>query len=1181
MKPQARYAESSLALRAGVTAGNYHQTPAFLEKTLESSFTRIPSLDFPEEEAEMLSKDWSQRKQSYDYIIVGSGYGGAITAARITAATPKQSVCILERGREWEVGKFPDSFDEVVSANRGPLNPTGLYDFRAFTDISVLKGCGLGGTSLINANVAIQPDAETFEQIAWPRSIKLPALSAFYDKAAATLAANPHPRSNPDKPDCLLKVKALDKRARELDKRATGLNIVVNFDVDGPNQHGVSQKPCIDCGDCVTGCNVGAKNTLYMNYLPIARNGGADIFTRIDVKWIEKLAGGGWRIHGRRYNQFNFPDNFTLDARNVILSAGALGTPEILLRSEQKGLSVSPKLGTQFSGNGDFFVMAYNADQQINTLGFGNNPAHPWRQRGNAPGPSIVGAVKYDSGLPLEKRILVEDFSFPSAYVRAAMVGIEAGVTLGLGEDTDTGDEAEELQRRQLNNPFNPYNQDHSALNHSMLYLVMGHDDAKGTLRLKHHFLDSDGQIDIDWDNVGRQPLFTLINEEIRRHASALGARFVTNPIWQFTKPKTLFTPHPLGGCPVGEDYQQGAVDEFGRLFAGDGSVHDGLFVADGSLIPTALGVNPFMTISALSERIADRIVRQIGGEGFTPPPRPLSAPSIDPLEVIKFKEADLERIFSRAQTLGIDKMINTGRLDYDTDHGVIVNDTVWKGFFPRGHILNRISSAFFASFKKRFTKTPDGKYLGVTSDSDERINANNTLEEITITKREGTLEPGKYILLKYTGPPWEIFYDIFKVINDDLLIGRVYIGEFPHGVRLFTFPMTHTYGLDNMTVKDHEAIYSQAAVPTKDQLNGLWEMKMISNAYNTGTVAYLRFDHKPDDRLEARYQFLGLVEGMSEPVFGQDHFQLNDFTPFHDEIRVVNDDLMIGKYTTKVPPGLAHLFGPNSLGLFHQETAPDGSPRFSFFYSLLRSKRTDTPPVAFLRPLLDVRLPDGLGMTFDEQMSGRYFPGFSVPAGPDGEKQLETRDPAQGVECSFKARATVRDLNEYYEGTEHENRLAGTIHFGDFNGRGERTFELNDRRSYFNYLRVNPETQEAEMVYRLHFKDEQGTRYLLAGRKYLQKDKRGGLTGVREIMHDFTTLYGQLIEFATGKELGTVLLIFRTIENPQAVGSFLNYLTSFQITGTDNPFVKAQALLRYMAFTNQFVAREYDPLTL
>ncbi|MDQ3011892.1 MAG: GMC family oxidoreductase N-terminal domain-containing protein, partial [Acidobacteriota bacterium] len=387
----------------------------------------------------MLSKEWNQRKQEYDFIVIGSGYGGAITAARITAATPKKTVCILERGREWEVGKFPDEFGEVARSVRNPtFNPTGLYDFLLFPDISVMKGSGLGGTSLVNANVAIVPDEEVFNQMAWPKAIKRPELMPFYDKAKHMLGANPHPRGTPSQTNSLLKVRGLDKRAQELNGKAFPVDIAVSFK-DGPNAAGVEQKACIDCGDCVTGCNVGAKNTLYMNYLPVAARQGCDIFTKAEVKWIEKLPTGGWRIHGVRYKTLGTED-FTLDARNVILSGGSLGTPEILLRSEFRGLSLSPKVGTQFSGNGDFFAMAYNADQQLNTMGFGKNSNHKWAQRGNAPGPSIVGAVRYGasgSSLPLEKRLLVEDFSFPSAYIGAAMIALDGLVGLGGGRDTD------------------------------------------------------------------------------------------------------------------------------------------------------------------------------------------------------------------------------------------------------------------------------------------------------------------------------------------------------------------------------------------------------------------------------------------------------------------------------------------------------------------------------------------------------------------------------------------------------------------------------------------------------------------------------------------------------------------------------------------------------------------------
>ncbi len=467
-------------------------------------------------------------------------------------------------------------------------------------------------------------------------------------------------------------------------------------------------------------------------------------------------------------------------------------------------------------------------------------------------------------------------------------------------------------------------------MNHTMLYLIMGHDDARGTLYLKTGLLDPEGTIEIAWDDVGRQPVFTRINEELRRHARALGAHFIADPLWNFMNLRHLITAHPLGGCPLGEDYQQGAVDEYGRVFAGDGSIHEGLFVADGSLIPSALGVNPFLTISALSERIAEHLVRNLKGEPY--PARPVSVPVLayDPLEVLKDKEPELERIFTHAETKGIEIMVNTGERSFDLGKGLIRNDTVWKGFFPRGHILNQVSTAFYTGFKKKFSRTAGG-YIGVTSDADERINVRNTLEEVSIKERTGTLDPGKYILLRYTDPPWSAFYDIFKVIHNDLLIGRVYLGAFPRGKRLFTFPMTRVYGLDNITVDDHHALYQSASAPTKEQLAGLWEMHAVANARNTGTVAYLKFDLKPDGRLEARYRFLGLLEGMVEPVFAQDHFQMNDFTPFHDEIRYVDKDFLVGKYTTASPRGCGIYSGRIHWAFSTRRPASAGRHSFPF----------------------------------------------------------------------------------------------------------------------------------------------------------------------------------------------------------------------------------------------------------
>ena len=1126
----------------------------------------------------MLSSDWKQRKQNYDFLIVGSGYGGAICAARIATANlnPKPSVCVLERGREWPVGDFPDTELGYLQAVRSDINPLGLYELITYPQISVIKGSGLGGTSLVNANVAIVPDAEAFEQSGWPAPLRRPALLPYYERARQMLAAAPHPRATQ-----LKKVQALGGRAAEIGAQVFPLNIAVNFDINGMNAHGAPQKPCTDCGDCVSGCNVGAKNTLYMNYLPAARNAGAEIFTQTKVEWIEKID-GGWRVHGKHYTSNARNEKFSLEAKNVILAAGSINSTEILLRSANlHGLSVSPALGTHFSGNGDFFGLAYNTDHPTRVLGFGNRPD----SRGAAvpPGPSIVGAIRYNGNLPFHQRITVEDLSFPSAAVRASQLVFAAL----RGADTDTGDEDAEAARiaRDLSQ-LDPYHPD-GALNHTMLYLVMGIDDARGTIVFERPWTERDGRVKVVWDDVGRQAVFTRINEELRRHTRALGGSFIENPLWRFMNVRHLITAHPIGGCPVGEDYLQGAVDEYGRVFSGDGAVHEGLFVADGALLPSALGVNPFLTICALAERIAERRIQALQGNQYPQPKVSVGFTAVDPVEAIGRRESELENLFQHSPSLGIDGMLNKGTREIDVAGRRIRNDEYWKGFFPKGHVLNQMSAAIFTGFKKRFFKRGNN-YAGVTSDTDGRINARNSIEEITLKKREGDLSPGRYILLRYLDPPWQGFYDVFKLVTPDLLVGRVYLGEFPNGIRMFTFPMNRVYGFAQMTVEDHRRLFDTGSVPSKEELNGVWRMDTISNANHAGSIAFLKFDLKPDGRLESRYQLLGLMEGLVMPNFLANRFQLHDFTPFHDEIRKVDAGLLVGKYVMDVPAEASALFPEGSLGLFHVESEEQGRRRFGFYYLLERTERKEFPANPLLGAFLDVRVPPGTGMTFDEEMVGWYFPGQPVSGkGRLADLEIGGRIPTRGkpagsVDMSFQLRMTVQDLNDFIEGPAHEARAKGAVRFERFEGEDNVSFPVDEQRSFFNYLVVNETTGEAEMRYHLEFQTARGRRFTLEGRKYMQKDEGGGLRGMREVLEDYTTLYAHVSEQTSNgqRELGTAYLKFRTFEDPAAVRSLFDFLRSFRVTGTTNPIVQLQGQMRFMAFTARFVQQEYDPLS-
>ena len=317
--------------------------------------------------------------------------------------------------------------------------------------------------------------------------------------------------------------------------------------------------------------------------------------------------------------------------------------------------------------------------------------------------------------------------------------------------------------------------------------------------------------------------------------------------------------------------------------------------------------------------------------------------------------------------------------------------------------------------------------------------------------------------------------------------------------------------------------------------------MDTISNANHATGIAYLQFQNLPDGRFVANYELMGLMEGLVTPSFLKDHFQLNDFTPFHDEIRSVTADFLVGKYMTQLPPAIAPLVSNSSLGLFHTETGGE----FGFYYMLTRATQAALPTNTLLSPFLDVQLPDGVGMNFDEEMVGWYFPGASTSApGREGDLAIAARipasgDPAGAVACNFTAEMSIRDVNEFVDGYEHEAQMSGPITFGAFGGHSPATFTMDASTSTFNYLRVNPQTGEAEMRYHFEFADTAGTRYTLEGVKYMQKNSAN--QAIADVLGDYTTLYTHIYQQmpdGTNKELGIGYMKFRTFENLAAVSS-------------------------------------------
>jgi cholesterol oxidase len=565
----------------------------------------------------------------YEIVIVGSGYGGAIAASRMARAG--RNVCLLERGREFMAGEFPATPIEGASQvqyNTGLAqigSPLALLEVHVNPDVNAVVGCGLGGTSLINANVALRPDPRLWHDPRWPAAVRADesGLAAGYARAEAMLQPWPVPADFPSLP----KLNALAQSAQVLgmQDRFSRPPITVTF-ADGKNAAGVDQKRCVGCGDCNSGCNYEAKNSTHMNYLPDAVAHGAQIFTGAAVHSVVRdTATQQWRVRyqlvGLGRESYDAPD-LAVSADIVILSAGTLGSTAILLRSRDAGLPVSAQLGQHFTGNGDVLAFAYNTEVPINGIGWG---AH--KDGEIAPvGPTITGLIDHRNTPDVKDGFVIEEGSL-AGPIGLAMMGV-----LGIAAPADGVKVPEPASRAGsldadariveslLRGPY------HGAMNHTQTYLVMAHDDDGGQILVEQ------GRPRIRWPNAGKQPIYATIEKTLEAATVALGGDYVRDPISTQLLGDGLVTVHPLGGCAMADAAEHGVVDEAGRVFseATGTAVHPGLYVMDGAVVPLSLGVNPLLTISALAERNCAQLAAAQGwqidyasqGDAVPPPPQ-------------------------------------------------------------------------------------------------------------------------------------------------------------------------------------------------------------------------------------------------------------------------------------------------------------------------------------------------------------------------------------------------------------------------------------------------------------------------------------------------------------------------------------------------------------------------------
>jgi cholesterol oxidase len=505
-----------------------------------------------------------------------------------------------------------------------------MYNIWSFNELGAVVCSGLGGGSLIYANVLIRKDEKWFvkEDLRnggheyWP--VNRADLDPHYDRVEKMLGAQRYPREKEPYNE-VPKVKEFRKAAERLRLDLQSPKLAVTFGNEGedpapgePIRGGYwdiegrkrTRYTCRLVGECDIGCNYGSKNTLDYNYLSEAKRLGARILTRCEVKEFEPRDGGGYAVRyarhepereGQKTDTSRLPTK-TLTTDRLILAAGTLGSTFLLLKMKNRGAfpRISNRLGTRFCGNGDLVTFALKSSKNTDgarqprliDAGYGPVITSAIRVADREDGGEGRGFYIEDAGYPDFVNWILETVETPGEAIRGFWGGLARQVLdklLSREPETDIGAEVARLLGS-------------TEFSADLLPLLgMGRDVPDGRMTLRGE------RLDLDWRVENSQPYFDGIREKMSDVAEELGARF-SDPLGHLNR---VVTVHPLGGCPMGRNETEGVVNSYGAVFG----CPPGLYVVDGSVMPGPVGPNPSLTIAALADRFADTMIDRKGPE--------------------------------------------------------------------------------------------------------------------------------------------------------------------------------------------------------------------------------------------------------------------------------------------------------------------------------------------------------------------------------------------------------------------------------------------------------------------------------------------------------------------------------------------------------------------------------------
>lgn len=878
------------------------------------------------ERCKLITKDIVR---SVDVCVIGSGAAGAILATKLAQAG--KSVVLLEKGGYYD----GESMNQREADMLPLLWQNAGANFTSNLRIAIAQGSCLGGSTVINDAVCFGIPDIVIEQ--WQKDAGVSISKEEWQEAIKEVSKKINVKEVTEE-ELNLNARKLREACEKFQLHGKPISHGKNMRNCGPSFTDPSLKSCVKCGFCHLGCHYDTKQSMLVTYIHEALNDPnvedynaycncrVDRITYEQEKQQQQESGLATGVDGTftdtRGNELY---RIRVNAKVVIVSAGAIASSNLLQKSNIGGQKVGKGLALHPAP----FVMGVfdeeNEEEEIRA-NRGIPMSYTCHEFGVTNGVKNGGFLIESIFLPVFQMAIaipsfgIDHIKMMQRFNNYTMAGIM------------TRDEPVGIVTISYNgNPKVVYNLAPKTID----------DMARGMAILAKM-----------WFSIGAKSIVTS-HRDLPEITTRADIPRLKDSVRNNPDGLMIGSAHPQGGNKMGgnntgdNNDEECVVDSDCKVYG-----FENLYVCDASVFPTALGVNPQLTVMALAtitankimknwQQIEDNISRSSSNKkavavttnknnnnnnritseeivattttaaaaagatttseesplGITchiTQPRFCTARSIGDLYAVTPHTSSL---FPKLENSLEETRIIGKNWKFDPKTLKIYNNLYWKGFYGRDNDALTLALRYFGGFYKRFWKIDDNTMRGITHLFEPQI-----IDAKSIATEKEVPGYGKVIHLEYQDAPYSSAYDLLKMVDENTIIGKAFVGSFGRGVELFNFSMSRIYDVDFMAEDDLLTLFTSDELsykPKEEELAGVWEGMLVSDSAITPRSQLFYFDYE-DGEIDMRYSFANMLQGRSDVRITDSLFRLDDQTPLYDELRIVTPNLAVGRWVTE-----------------------------------------------------------------------------------------------------------------------------------------------------------------------------------------------------------------------------------------------------------------------------------------